>query len=195
LLVADSVETRADSVAAVERVLDAVPPGTETYIEIPLTAAPAPLIAAIARRGGRAKARTGGLTADAFPASEQLVRFLRTCVAADVPFKATAGLHHPLRGEYRLTYAPDSARGTMFGYLNVFLAAAFLRCGMDDDDAVRLLEERDQGAFRIEPDEIAWRGHRLDGASIEAARDRAIVSFGSCSFSEPVEEARALGWL
>ena len=59
----------------------------------------------------------------------QLLRFLRACTEAGVPFKATAGLHHPLRAEYRLTYAPDSPRGTMFGFLNVFLAAAFLRPG------------------------------------------------------------------
>ncbi|MGN6393373.1 MAG: hypothetical protein ACTHM9_14155 [Gemmatimonadales bacterium] len=194
-LVADSVEARADSVASIERLMDAAPVGVETYIEIPLATDPAPLVAAIARGGGRAKARTGGVTAEAFPPGTDIVRFLRACIASGVPFKATAGLHHPLRGEYRLTYAPGSATGTMYGYLNLFLAAAFLGCGMADADALRLLEERDPAAFRVGPREIAWRGHRLDGAALEAARDRTVVSFGSCSFSEPVGEARALGWL
>lgn len=194
-IVADSVEARADSIASIERVLEAVPAGTEAYLEIPLSTDPSPLIAAIARRGGLAKARTGGVTADAFPTGADIVRFLHACIAAGVRFKATAGLHHPVRGEYHLTYAPDSARGTMYGYVNLFLAAAFLRCGMSEADALRVLEERDSSAFRVGRGEIVWHGHHLDAAAIEDARDRAIVSFGSCSFSEPVGEARALGWL
>ena len=99
-------------------------------------AIPAPLVAAIARRGGRAKMRTGGVTAEAFPTAAQVLRFLRACTEARVPFKATAGLHHPLRAEYRLTYAPDSPRGTMFGFLNVFLTAVLLRHGLSDKDAL-----------------------------------------------------------
>jgi hypothetical protein len=192
---ADTVETRADSSEAVGRVLELVPRELTAYLEVPVEPDPAPLLAAIARGGGRAKVRTGGVTADAFPTPAALLRFLRGCVAAGLPFKATAGLHHPLRAEYRLTYAPDSPTGTMFGFANVFLAAAFLHAGMRDDDALRLLEERDARAFRMDADGVEWRGHRLTRAEVEAARGRAIVSFGSCSFSEPVGEARGLGWL
>ena len=133
-LSADVVEARADSAEAIDRLLAAVPRWAQAYVEIPLDRDPAPLVAAIARRGGRAKARTGGVTPDAFPAAEAVARFLRACTAAGVPFKATAGLHHPLRAEYRLTYAADSPRGIMFGFLNVFLAAAFLHHGMGDAD-------------------------------------------------------------
>ena len=194
-LVADAVEARADSVEAIGRLLGAVPAWAQAYVEIPLTADPAPLVAALARRGARAKARTGGVTSEAFPAPADLLRFLRACTAAGVPFKATAGLHHPLRAEYRLTYAPDSPRGTMFGFLNLFLTAAFLRQGMTDADAARLLDERSPKAFRFGPDAIEWRGHRLVRAEVEAARAGGIVAFGSCSFTEPVEEARAMGWL
>jgi hypothetical protein len=190
-LSADVVEARADSVEAVDRLLAAVPRWAQAYVEIPLDRDPVPLVAAIARRGGRAKARTGGVTPDAFPSAEAVARFLRACTDAGVPFKATAGLHHPLRAEYRLTYAPDSPRGTMFGFLNVFLAAAFMHHGMGDADVVRLLEERSPQAIRFAGDAVEWRGHRLDQGAITAARATGIVAFGSCSFTEPVGELQA----
>jgi hypothetical protein len=188
---ADAVEARADSVEAVDRLLAAVPRWAQAYVEIPLDRDPAPLVAAIGRRGGRAKVRTGGVTPDAFPSAEAVARFLRACTEAGVAFKATAGLHHPLRAEYRLTYADDSPRGTMFGFLNVFLAAAFLHHGMGDTDVVRLLEEREPEAIRFSGGAVEWRGHRLDEGAIAAARAAGIVAFGSCSFTEPVGELRA----
>jgi hypothetical protein len=83
----------------------------------------------------------------------------------------------------------------MYGFLNVFLAAAWLRDGMADADAERLLEERSADAFVISDAGIAWRGHRLDADALRRARTEAIVSFGSCSFTEPVGDLRALGLL
>jgi hypothetical protein len=189
----DVVEAKAGSVEAIDRLLDALPRWATAYVEIPLDRDPAPLVAAIARRGARAKARTGGVTADAFPSPAHVLRFLRACTAAGVPFKATAGLHHPLRAEYPLTYAPDSARGTMYGFLNVFLTAAFLRRGLADADALRLLEERSPDAFRFSADGIEWRGHRVDRAAVDEVRTAGIAGFGSCSFTEPVGELRGMG--
>jgi hypothetical protein len=194
-LSADVVEARADSVEAVDRLLTGLPRWVQGYVEIPLDRDPAPLVAAIARHGARAKARTGGVTADAFPTAAALVRFIRACTDRGVPFKATAGLHHPLRAEYRLTYAPDSSKGTMFGFLNVFLAAAFIRHGLSDAEAEQLLEERSPGAFRFSDGGIEWRGHSLDPAALHEARAGGIVAFGSCSFEEPLGELRGLGWL
>ena len=190
-LSADAVEAKAGSVADVERVLAAVPKWAEAYIEVPLAEDPRPLIEAIARLGGRAKIRTGGVTADVFPTAAQVLRFLRACAELRVPFKATAGLHHPLRAEYRLTYAGDSPTGVMFGYLNVFLTAILLRpTALPDADALALLEERSPGAFRFNPDAIHWRDYRVDRQTIETARRDGIVAFGSCSFVEPVGELR-----
>jgi hypothetical protein len=189
-LSADVVEARAETVESVDRLLAAVPRWAQAYVEIPLDQNPAPLVAAIARRGGRAKVRTGGVTLDAFPSAEAVARFLRACSEAGVAFKATAGLHHSLRAEYRLTYADDSPRGPMFGFLNVFLAAAYLHHGLGDADVVRLLEERSPEAIRFSADAVEWRGHRLDLGAIAAARAAGIVAFGSCSFTEPVGELR-----
>ena len=193
-LTADVIEARADSVEAVDRLLAAVPRWAQAYVEIPLASDPRPLVAAIARHGGRAKMRTGGVTSDAFPTAAQILRFLRACTEANVPFKATAGLHHPLRAEYRLTYAPDSPRGTMFGFINVFLTAVLLGLGLSEADALALLEERSAEAITLSAAAIEWRGHRADRAAIDAARRDGIVAFGSCSFTEPVTEAKALGW-
>ena len=191
----DVVEAKAATVEAIERLLKAVPRWASAFVEVPLEPDPAPLIAAIARAGGRAKARTGGVTPDAFPAPTAVLRFLRVCTVAGVPFKVTAGLHHPLRAEYRLTYEAGSQQGTMYGFLNVFLAAAFLRAGLAEADTLRLLEERAEDAFRFSAEAIEWRGHRVDRATIAAARSEGIGGFGSCSFTEPVEELRKMGVL
>jgi len=188
----DAIELKAGSVEAIDRALDLMPSWLQAYVEVPIAGDPAPLVQAIGRRGARAKVRTGGVTADAFPRTADLLRFLSACTVPGVPFKATAGLHHPLRAEYRLTYAQDSPRGVMFGFLNLFLAAAFLRAGMSETDAARLLEERSPEALEIGPDGIGWRGHRLGLEALREARRSGIVAFGSCSFTEPLGDLRDL---
>lgn len=164
-----------------------------TYVEIPADREPGPLVEAIRAVGARAKIRTGGVTADAFPPAAHVLRFMRACLAAGVPFKATAGLHHPLRAEYPLTYAPDAPRGTMYGYLNVFLAAAWLGAGLPDDAALALLEERDASAIRWDGDAVRWRDRVLSGAELARSRDQVAMGFGSCSFREPLDDAKSLG--
>lgn len=193
--IVDVVEAKAGSVEAVERLFSRVPADLQAYVEVPIAGDPVPLAAAVAARGGRLKVRTGGVTADAFPRPEDLVRFVRASLQAGVPFKATAGLHHPIRAEYRLTYEPGSACGTMFGFLNLFLAAAFMADGLDDEDGERLLEEREPAAFRFDPGGVEWRGRRLGVEAVRRARTSVVVSFGSCSFTEPIGDLRSLGLL
>ncbi len=79
---------------------------------------------------------------------------MAACRAAGVPFKATAGLHHPLRAEQALTYAEGSPRGVMHGFLNVFGAAALLRAGAPADEALALLREQRPEALRFRPASI-----------------------------------------
>ena len=192
----EAVEVRAPTVSAVESAVRLVPTDEmEIFIEIPVGADAQALVNAMRGTNAFAKVRTGGTTADAFPTSGDLARFLAACVRANVPFKATAGLHHPLRGDYPLTYAPDSARSTMFGFLNVFLAAAFLRLGESEDTARELLDERDPAAVKFDERGVSWRGRRLSASDLLAARDRAVRSFGSCSFREPIDDLTSLGIL
>jgi len=190
----DAVELRASTPEAIEQAMRVVPGDFERYVEIPIAEDPAPLVRAIGEAGAFAKVRTGGTTVDAFPASDHVARFLATCVREGVPFKATAGLHHPLRGEYPLTYEPGSACGRMYGFLNVFLATAFLVDGVDEADARRLLEERDPNAVSFGRVDVTWRGHHVAVDRLERSR-RFLMSFGSCSFREPIDDLAALGLL
>jgi hypothetical protein len=191
-LVADVVELKAETADAAEAALARLPRHLAAFVELPLARDPGPALAAIARHGAGAKVRTGGVTEDAFPTTDDLLRFLRAAVGAGLPFKATAGLHHPLRARYRLTYEPDGASGTMFGFLNLFLAAAFLRQGMSDADARRLLEEGDPASLAFDRHGVSWRGHRLEAAALVEARRVGLGSFGSCSFDEPVGDLASL---
>jgi hypothetical protein len=149
-------------------------------------------VAAVASCGQRAKIRTGGETADKFPTPENVIEFMTLCAAAGVPFKATAGMHHPLRSLRRFTYQPDSPSGIMHGFLNFFLAAAFVLAGMATGLAAELLKEQTAGAFHFGSDEITWRGHRLSARDVSATRRTFGVSFGSCSFTEPIDDLRSL---
>lgn len=189
----ESVELRGSSPEAIQQALRIVPSAFDRFVEIPITGDPTPLVRAIADAGAYAKVRTGGTTADAFPSSDDLARFLTVCIGERVPFKATAGLHHPLRGAYPLTYAPDSAQGTMYGFLNVFLASAFLSSGATHAAARQMLEERDITAVRFDESGVTWRGLRLTSRELAAARDTAVRSFGSCSFREPLDDLASLG--
>ena len=136
--------------ADIENAMRLMPAKLAPYFEIPISDDPTGLIESIAETEARAKVRTGGVTADAFPSSFNLARFIKICAEEDVPFKATAGLHHPLRSVNKLTYAPDSASAMMHGFLNVFLAAAFAQNGMDVDRLVELLEEKSPEAFQFD---------------------------------------------
>lgn len=189
----DTLESRAVTVDDVEALAPLASCAT-TYVELPVHEDPVPLVAAVAAHGLRAKVRTGGVTAESFPTAGEVARFLVACVEHRVMLKATAGLHHPLRGEYPLTYDAHAARATMFGFLNVFLAASFARQGMDAATLSDLLEEREVGAFRVTDDAVAWRGHTIGADAVANDRDHFAVSFGSCSFREPLDDLSALSF-
>ena len=189
------LEVKATSEDGIGEIMGRLPPGLVAYFEVPIDPDPGPLITTIGQLGGRAKVRTGGVTTDSFPSTGDLGRFISLCASAAVAFKATAGLHHPLRGEYRLTYQPDSPRASMFGFLNLFLAVAFLRGGMSQGETMLLLEERSTDSIRVEEREIVWRGHRIGLKDIQDTRRDGIISFGSCSFSEPIGDLEALHML
>jgi hypothetical protein len=135
--------------------------GEIEYVEMPVTGDPAAL------GGARAKIRTGGET---YPSAEDLAGFLVRAARARVPFKATAGLHHPIP-------APP-----MHGFLNLFLAACQVWWGASEAEALVTL--------RAASPKIG-----LSGEQIREARTAFAITFGSCSFEEPVGELEHLGWL
>ncbi len=172
-----------------------IPAGITTYFELPISSAEPQTLDAIAATGARVKLRTGGLVAEAFPSSEAIANMLKTLADRRIPFKATAGLHHPIRSRYPFTYAPDSPIGTMHGFVNLFLAATLLYLGGTLDEANQLLNEEHPEAFSISPEAIAWRSFHWTSAQLRTVRKEFAISFGSCSFEEPIHDLEALGWL
>src|SRR5437764_57457 len=92
----------------------------------------------------------GGFTPEESPRSRDVIRFVRTCLAGNVPFKATAGLHHPIRCFRPLTYAENGPSGTMHGFLNLFLMTGFARESYRPDMLEELMEEEFSEVFHFD---------------------------------------------
>ena len=187
--------------AEIEKIDPRLPPEVDSFFEIPLKGDIDAYLATVQHTGASAKVRTGGITADAFPSTTQLCQFMAACAKAQVPFKATAGLHHPLPANYRLTYEPDSPSTSMHGFLNVAILAALVYWQkVTPEEALEVLKESSIEGFQFNADRIAWRvkpsyavGNRyLNLAEIEEVRKRFFRSFGSCSFQEPIDDLKEL---
>jgi hypothetical protein len=153
--------------------VQARPDVRELYVEIPTVGMFEERIHELAATGRRAKVRCGGAQV---PTVEELARFVRACRDEGVLFKATAGLHHAVRG-------PDE-----HGFLNLLAAVVF----GDEEEA---LADEDASAFALTAERFSWRGRQAGPEALASARRDAFAGFGSCSFFEPVEELRALGVL
>jgi len=195
-VVCDTLEIRAETSELIENAANALPRNLTAYFELPLDDRLPDLVATLAIRGQRAKIRTGGVTPEAFPSTAAIVRFVRTCLAANVPFKATAGLHHPIRCFRPLTYEANAAQGTMHGFLNLFLMAGFAREGYRESFLADVMEEEFDEVFRFDDQEAVWRDeYSLTTWQLEHLRKFGIQSFGSCSFDEPIADLQKLGIL
>jgi hypothetical protein len=190
--VIDVTELKASTVDDVQRQRSELPASFMQYFEIPIGSDVSPLVKAIARAGARAKVRTGGVTPESIPPAEKVIDFIAACRRENIPFKATAGLHHPIRGSFKLTYDAESPVGTMYGFLNVFVASALVYAGESKETGIAALEESDRSAFVFEDDAIVWRDKRISAEQVEASRREFAISFGSCSFREPIDELRPL---
>jgi hypothetical protein len=146
----------------------------------------------IQRAGCFAKLRTGGVKPEMVPSVTDVAAFILTCAERRLPFKATAGLHHPVRAIYPLTYEADAPRAVMHGFLNVLVAAAFAWSG--ERNLEPILSETDADTFRFD-DRVHWRDRSLAVGQIQEARQRFIHSVGSCSFDEPIQGLKMLGFL
>ena len=207
-LTADRYELRAETadpdrlVAELGAIHGAMREGDGVAVEVPLVGEGASrdhvegaahaVAEANARAGRRAialKLRCGGVTPDAFPSVESLAHALAACLRANAPFKATAGLHHPVR-QHR-----DEVGARMHGFLNVFGGAILARThGLDADALAEILDDEDPAHFRLD-DSLGWRSLTADGETVRRARDADALSYGSCSFDEPREDLRDLGLL
>lgn len=135
------------------------------------------------------KLRTGGLEAAAFPSCEQVAFVVAACRDAAVPLKFTAGLHHPIR------HYNAGVKTYMHGFLNIFVAGVLAHArGLGEAQLRPVIEDEDPAHFAFDEGGLRWRDCRATTEEIRAAR-KLVTSFGSCSFDEPRDDLRALGWL
>lgn len=156
-------------------------PGTEVFVEIPRDDRRVAVLAALSGTRYHAKFRTGGVKAELYPDETELASAVAAAVTAQVPFKATAGLHHAVRNT-------DPRTGfEQHGFLNLLLATDAAVRGAHRAELVALLAQRD-------PAVIANQIAELDGERAVAARSM-FLSFGTCSITEPLTELIDLGLL
>ena len=162
--VCDSLEVKANTVSKIENTVAALPEDLTTYFEISTGENFADLLSMLSIKRQRAKIRSGGTTHEDFPPTREIVRFVRTCMAANVP--------------------------------NVLLMTGFARESFCLALLEELMEEEFDEIFAFRDDGVAWRGeYFLSAAQLEILRRKGMISFGSCSFTEPVEDLKALGLL
>lgn len=188
----DTLEIKVTSRAEIGSAMSIMPAQFTPFFEIPIADDLSELVAEIRRSGGKAKARTGGVTASVFPSASDVARFMRCCRDEGVAFKLTAGLHHPIRAAYRLTYAPDAELGDMFGYLNMFVAASLAWVGTGESIVIDALNARAFDSFDFTDAGLSFGGQTIPLAAVRDARANFAISFGSCSFREPVDDLAAL---
>src|SRR4051812_31236151 len=98
------------------------------------------------------KLRTGGVTADAFPTSQQIARALVAAVYSRVSIKFTAGLHHPVR-QHR-----DEVQTKMHGFLNVLGAGVMAaQHRWDESQTTEMLESEEANEFSFSDECFRWR--------------------------------------
>jgi len=140
-------------------------------------------------RPGGAKLRCGGLGPDDFPSTHEVAEFIVECTEGNLPFKTTAGLHHPIRHR-------DDELGLMrHGFLNLLTAAVAAKAGAGLLTIEAIIAETDPDAFETSFGGISWRGERADATAINATRNEGFIAYGSCEFFEPVEDLAKLGFL
>jgi hypothetical protein len=132
---------------------------------------------ALARHRLGAKVRCGGVTSEATPSPAEIAQFIAHAKEDGVPYKATAGLHHPVR------HLNAGAGFVMHGFLNVLVASLRAREGAGVDELDSIIASEDAAQLQLD----------ASAEEIEAMRRETFIAYGSCSFSEPVEDLQSLG--
>jgi hypothetical protein len=154
------------------------------FVELDWARPYTPLMAVMAEHGSRfgVKLRTGGVTADAIPPSRAVAEFLHASAAHKLAMKATAGLHVPVPNE-------DQETGLcMHGFLNFFSAGFLAYSGRGGvDEIAEVIEDFGYDDFSFGENSMRCGSFEFSVDEIEQLRSRWLLSFGSCSFLEPIE--------
>jgi hypothetical protein len=136
------------------------------------------------------KLRCGGLDATAFPSSQQVSVAIEKCTLNNVAFKATAGLHHPVR------HFNQGVNTKMHGFLNVFGAALLaFKHKLPLEKIKQIVEDENPDNFIFTDSLFKWNKLEISTSEIQSFRLEKVISFGSCSFDEPREDLRSLNLL
>ena len=156
--------------------------------------------------GAGVKLRCGGIVKEAFPSVEQVAAMIQTCVLAKAPMKFTAGLHHPIR------HFADEYDEFMHGFINTFGAGVFATTfptPKNPQEKYRMfillshmIDDQNAENFSFSDNSMSWKvgddrdtKFEIDGKKIESARKNGMISYGSCSFQEPIDDLAQLGWM
>jgi hypothetical protein len=191
----ECIEIKSTQPFEIEQIARQVPRNVVAYFEVPVNTGSIPALEAIQAVGARAKIRMGGVVPAAIPSVPDVAQMLKTLADLRLPFKATAGLHHPLRSNRPLTYHPQSPTGVMHGFVNLSAAAALLFFGGDVEEAKRLLADEGPAAWEVGADSLRWRNQSWTAGQLGTLRRDFFLGIGSCSFEEPIHDLESLGWL
>ena len=186
----DTIECRPSSSDSITWLAKTFSPAFTVHVEVGVGPTARDDLRVVARHQLRAKVRTGGLAPDAFPAPASLVAFIESARDVGVPFKATAGLHHAMRGAYPLSDEIGAQSAMMHGFVNLMLATATVGERLPTTTAAALLTRTDHSALVFDDERVRWGDVELSIDAIGRMREAQCVSFGACSFREPADEYR-----
>lgn len=176
-----SIETR-----AIEDASEILKSFDNVYVELPLDSGLDQSLGQLKSIGASAKIRMGGLTAEDFPSCDAAAEFFVACKKHEVNFKATAGLHHPIRSRRPTCGEPNAPTADMHGFINVLVAVKSALLGKSCSDVAAVLQQEEVGALES--------GLSASGTTLADPRSL-FHSIGSCSFVEPIDDLKKLGWL
>jgi hypothetical protein len=182
-VVIDSIEFSVLTGSEILNINNLLPSHLVAYFDVPPGSRGEELVDAVALAGGRVKLRIGETKPEILNASSDILRYFDSCSRLNVPIT--------IRMEYLFPRKVADSSGKSF-FLNLFLAAAFVRSGMDIAEASQILDEDSSGAFFIDEQGITWRGFRLDLDQIKSVRDNFLISFGVGSFTGFVSDLESL---
>lgn len=152
------------------------------------------------------KLRCGGIVKEAFPSVEQVAAMIQNCSISQVPLKFTAGLHHPIR-HHSSEYDTE-----MHGFINMFSASAFASTfpkPENEQEKFRMfillshmIDCQNESDFEFSDDNMTWKvgddrdsRFEISNETIKKSRENTAISFGSCSFQDPIDDLTQLGWM
>lgn len=161
--------------------------GLDTRLTFWLEAEPGRVHAVAGRIPGQrigVKIRCGGPAPADFPSPATLAAAMHETFERGLPFKATAGLHHPWR------HFSAEIGAWRHGFLNLAAAAAALVLTRDLNRVEDILSVEQSGV--LSGHHLRVGEHDFSPADLRSARVF-FRSYGSCSFDEPVEDLAAMG--